>query len=104
MYQGNWYAGGHAPLVDLATFQRVQVLLGGQIYRSHESVYGCELVACGHGGHPVTGEVKTKQTKSGPKDYVYYRCSKYTAAGQRTFTLMPLATADGQLVRDTTGR
>ena len=31
MYQGNWYAGGHPPLVDLATFQRVQVLLGGQI-------------------------------------------------------------------------
>jgi DNA invertase Pin-like site-specific DNA recombinase len=79
MYQGNWYAGGHAPLVDLATFQRVQVLLGGQIYRSHESVYGSELVACGYCGHPVTGEVKTKQTKAGLKDYVYYRCSKYTA-------------------------
>src|SRR3954462_10598465 len=34
MYQDNWYAGGHAPLVDLATFQRLQVLLGGQLYRS----------------------------------------------------------------------
>ena len=36
---------------------------------------------CGHCGHPITGERKTKQTKGGERDYVYYRCSKYSRKG-----------------------
>jgi site-specific DNA recombinase len=36
------------------------------------------LIVCGHCGRPVTGEIVKK--KSG-KEYVYYRCSRYTAPG-----------------------
>ena len=77
-FRGEWYEGSHEPLVDRATFERVQIRLGDQTYQSHELVYGCERITCGHCGLPVTGEVKTKNTKRGPKQYVYYRCSKYT--------------------------
>lgn len=71
------YPGNHEPLVNRATFDRVQVLLGEQKYQSHDLVYGCERIKCGHCGHPITGESKTKKTKNGPKQYVYYRCAKY---------------------------
>ncbi len=80
-YQQRWYPGAHEPLVDRATFQRVQALLGGQTYRSHEMTYAGELITCGHCDHPITGERKTKQTKSGPRDYVYYRCTHYSRKG-----------------------
>ena len=56
-------------------------MLGGQTYRSHELTYAGGLVACGHCGDPVTGERKTKQTKQGPNDYVYYRCARYNRKG-----------------------
>jgi hypothetical protein len=44
-------------------------------------VFAGELIHCGFCQHPVTGECKVKQTKRGPKDYTYYRCAKYNAAG-----------------------
>jgi hypothetical protein len=37
------------------------------------------LIVCGHCGRPVTGEIVTK--KSTGKQYVYYRCARYTAPG-----------------------
>jgi site-specific DNA recombinase len=80
-HKGQWYTGKHEALIDRATWDRVQVLLGGKIYLSHETTYGSELIRCGHCGHPITGERKTKKTKSGERDYVYYRCAKYTSAG-----------------------
>ena len=81
-YHGQWYPGSHPPLVDRATFDRVQVLLGEQTYQAHDLVYGCERITCGHCGHPITGEVKTKQTKKhGVREYTYYRCSRYAKAG-----------------------
>ena len=76
-HQGQWHPGVQEPLVDRGTFDRVQVLLGNKIYQSHELTYAGELIVCGHCGHPITGERKTKPTKSGPKQYVYYRCSRY---------------------------
>ena len=76
-YKGQWYPGTHEPLVDLATFRRVQVLLGEKVYHNHELTYGSELIRCGHCGKPITGELKTKKTKSGPREYVYYRCARY---------------------------
>lgn len=78
-YQGEWYPGKHEPLIDKDTWDRVQVLLGQKVYRSHEMLYAGELVTCGHCGRPVTGEVKEKQTKKGTKRYTYYRCARYTA-------------------------
>lgn len=76
-YRGQWHPGIHPPLIDRVTFDRVQAMLGGQIYRSHEMTYAGELITCGFCGHPVTGERKTKKTRNGNRDYVYYRCSKY---------------------------
>ena len=80
-YQGQWHPGTHPPLVDRATFDRVHGLLGQQVYRAHEMLYASELITCEFCHHPVTGEKKTKATLNGPKEYVYYRCGKYSAPG-----------------------
>ncbi|MBP7937905.1 MAG: recombinase family protein [Phycisphaerae bacterium] len=76
-YKGQWLPGKHPPLVNRHTWDRVQELLGGAVYRSHESIFGSELIVCGHCGRPVTGELVTKKTTG--KVYVYYRCARYTA-------------------------
>ena len=86
-FQGNWYPGVHEQLVDQATFDRVQGLLGAKIYQSHELTYGGELLVCGECGHPITGEVKVKRTKQGEQSYVYYRCSKYNQKGHERIRL-----------------
>ena len=80
-FRGNWYPGKHEPLVDRSTWDRVQALLGGHIYQSHELTYASERIACGHCGHPITGEKKTKKTNSGVRHYVYYRCTYYNVDG-----------------------
>ena len=80
-YKGQWYPGTHEPLIDRVTFDRVQQLLGGQVYRSHELTYAGGLIACGHCGRPITGETIQKKGPRGVKHYRYYRCSGYTAAG-----------------------
>ncbi len=76
-YKGNWYPGRHEPLVDRATWDRVQGLLGGHIYQSHEMTYAGQRMICGHCGHPISGETKSKKTKAGMKQYNYYRCVYY---------------------------
>ena len=43
--------------------------------------YASELIVCGHCGHPITGEKKTKKPKAGERQYVYYRCTHYNVAG-----------------------
>lgn len=80
-YRGQWYPGTHEPLVDRVTFDRVQQLLGGQVYRSHELTYASGLIACGHCGRPITGEIIRKKGPKGIKLYRYYRCAGYTAPG-----------------------
>jgi len=80
-HKGQWYQGKHSPLVDCGTWDRVQALLGGQVYRTHELTYASDLITCGHCSHPITGERKTKHTKAGYRDYVYYRCAKYNTKG-----------------------
>ena len=79
-HKGQWYPGKHEPLVDRETWDRVQVLLGGKVYRTHELTYGSDLITC-QCGHKIVGERKIKQTKAGERDYVYYRCSKYSTKG-----------------------
>ncbi|MCA9047670.1 MAG: recombinase zinc beta ribbon domain-containing protein, partial [Planctomycetaceae bacterium] len=59
----------------------MQALLRGCNYHSHALTYSGEFMTCVHCGRPVTGECKTKQTKSGPRDYIYYRCARYTQPG-----------------------
>ncbi len=80
-FNGQWYPGRHEPLVDRATWDRVQAILGGHVYRAHELTYGGEAIRCGRCGRPVTGERKVKRTKSGEREYVYYRCSRYNEPG-----------------------
>ena len=76
-YRGQWYPGGHPAIVDRVVWDRVQVLLGAKIYKSHELTYAGELIRCAHCGHPVTGESVIKAQTG--KEYVYYRCSRYNS-------------------------
>lgn len=76
-HKGQWFPGTHEPLVDRATWDRVQFLLGQKIYKSHQMTYASELIECGHCGCPITGELKVKKTKTGKREYVYYRCTQY---------------------------
>ncbi|WP_339747596.1 recombinase family protein [uncultured Rubinisphaera sp.] len=78
-HKGQWYPGKQEPLIDRSTWDRVQSLLSGSNYHAHALTYAGELIHCSHCGHPITGECKTKKTKSGLRSYVYYRCSRYTA-------------------------
>lgn len=80
-FRGQWYPGRHEPLVDRATWNRVQALLGGHVYQSHAMTYSGDVIQCGHCGHPITGERKTKRTKSGERVYIYYRCTYYNVPG-----------------------
>ncbi len=80
-HKGHWHQGRHEPLVDRETWERVHTLLSAPVYRTHELTYASDLIKCGHCGHTITGERKTKRTKGGERDYVYYRCSKYSAKG-----------------------
>ncbi len=80
-FRGEWYPGKHEPLIDRATWNRVQALLGGHVYQSHALTYAGDIIQCGHCGHPITGEQKTKKTKSGERFYNYYRCTYYNVAG-----------------------
>ena len=96
-YKGEWYPGKHKSLIDRATWDRVQTLLGNQNYSTHLTTYGSELIRCGHCGHPITGEVKTKPTKSGVRSYVYYRCARYTKPGHPR-TRIPEADFDRQIL------
>ncbi len=76
-FRGQWYPGKHEPLTDRATWDRVQALLGGHVYQSQEMTYAGDCITCGHCGHPITGEKKTKRTKNGDRHYIYYRCTYY---------------------------
>jgi site-specific DNA recombinase len=78
-HNGQWYPGKHEPLVDRATWDRVQALLGNHTYQKVELVYAGARIRCGHCGHPITGERIVKRPSG--RAYVYYRCSRYTAAG-----------------------
>ena len=76
-FRGQWYPGTHMPLVEPKLWDRVQTLLGQKVYKQHQMTYASDLIQCAHCGSPITGERKTKMTKSGERDYVYYRCTQY---------------------------
>ncbi|HVX10245.1 MAG TPA: recombinase family protein [Pirellulales bacterium] len=81
LHKGEWYPGKHEPLIDRATWDRVQVLLGDHIYQSHAITYAGDIIQCGHCGHPITGEKVRKKSKNGDRFYIYYRCTYYNRAG-----------------------
>jgi site-specific DNA recombinase len=80
-YKGQFYPGKHEPLVERSTWDRVQALLGGHIYHSIDLTYAGEFMHCGHCGRAITGERIVKRRSRGDRQYVYYRCSGYLAAG-----------------------
>ncbi len=81
-YKGNWYLGKHEPLIDRATWERVQTLLGGHIYHATTLTYAGQFMTCSHCGHPITGElVRKKRKDGGVNEHVYYRCARYTKPG-----------------------
>lgn len=80
-YRDAWSPGKQEPLIDRPTWNRVQALLGAGTNRSHVMTYAAERIQCGHCGHQITGELKTKKTKSGEQSYLYYRCTKYSRQG-----------------------
>ena len=78
-YKGEWYPGKHEPIIDRATWERVQALLGGHTYHATTLTYAGQFMTCGHCGHPITGELVKKKRKDGGVNYhVYYRCARYT--------------------------
>lgn len=76
-YLGQWYVGKHEPLIDRATWDRVRGIMDRCAYHAHAMTYAGELITCAHCGHHITGERKTKVTKTGERSYVYYRCARY---------------------------
>jgi len=80
-YKGEWHPGRHVPLIDKTTWDLVRVSFGEQRFRSHQLIYGSEVIRCGYCGRPVTGEEKEKMTKAGIKNYIYYRCACYHKSG-----------------------
>ncbi|MGE3239522.1 MAG: recombinase family protein [Pirellulales bacterium] len=80
-YRDQWYPGKQEPIVDRATWNRVQALLRIGNNQTHMMTYAAGLIHCGHCGHQVTGEVKVKQTKRGERSYSYYFCTHYREPG-----------------------
>jgi site-specific DNA recombinase len=99
-FKGRWYPGVHEPLIDGATFARVQALLGGRQNRALDLLYGGKFMACGHCGRVVTGEQVQKSYPGTGRaaTYVYYRCVGYRAAGHPRVRLRE-AEVDAQVLR-----
>ena len=76
-FRNQWYPGTHTPIIERRLWDRVQALLGHKVYKQHQMTYASDLIKCGHCGSPITGERKTKMTKSGEREYMYYRCTQY---------------------------
>jgi site-specific DNA recombinase len=73
-WKGGIYAGKHEPLVSRDLWERAQHVLDGRHAKKHRRVKRelafSGLIACGHCGCSMTGEVKKDR-------YVYYHCTGY---------------------------
>jgi site-specific DNA recombinase len=73
-WNGRVYAGQHQPLVTRDLWERVQGVLDGRHARKHRRVKHdfafSGLIACGHCGCSMVGEIKKRR-------YVYYHCTGY---------------------------
>lgn len=76
-YHDAWYAGKQEPIIDRLTWDRVQALLGVGNNQSHTMTYAAGLIHCAYCGHQITGEIKSKKTKTGDRSYSYYFCTQY---------------------------
>ncbi len=73
-WNGRVYQGKHQPLVTRDLWERVQGVLDGRHAKKHRRVKHdlafSGLIACGHCGCSMVGEIKKKR-------YVYYHCTGY---------------------------
>jgi len=84
LFAGELYEGRHTPIVDKRLFDRVQRVLverGHPQSATNAPQVFCGLMSCGECGMAITAEVRTKYQKNGNVHrYVYYRCTKKSAA------------------------
>jgi site-specific DNA recombinase len=73
-WNGRVYLGKHQPLVTYDLWERVQSVLDGRHAKKHRRVKHdfafSGLIACGHCGCSIVGEIKKQR-------YVYYHCTGY---------------------------
>jgi site-specific DNA recombinase len=73
-WNGRSYVGTHQPLVSLELWERVQGVLDGRQTNKHRRAKRkfafSGLIACGHCGCSIVGEIKKER-------YVYYHCTGY---------------------------
>ena len=73
-WNGRLYQGSHQPLVTRDLWERVQNVLDGRNASKHRRVKHdfafSGLIACGHCGCSVVGEIKKQK-------YIYYHCTGY---------------------------
>ena len=73
-WNGRLYLGKHQPLVTRNLWERVQGVLDGRHAKKHRRVKHdfafSGLIACGHCGCSIVGEIKKQR-------YVYYHCTGY---------------------------
>jgi site-specific DNA recombinase len=73
-WNGHLYVGKHQPLVTRDLWERVQGVLDGRHAKKHRRVKHdfafSGLIACGHCGCSMVGEIKKRR-------YVYYHCTGY---------------------------
>ena len=73
-WNGHIYLGKHQPLVTRELWERVQGVLDGRHAKKHRRMKHdfafSGLIACGHCGCSIVGEIKKQR-------YVYYHCTGY---------------------------
>lgn len=78
-YNGNHYEGKHEPMITLAEYDRVQLLLGrkGKPRPKKHRFAFTGWMRCGECGCLITAETKTKAIKSTGeiRSYTYYHCT-----------------------------
>lgn len=81
-YGEEWFPGTHEPLVERATFDHVQRLLGNKVYLKHQTTYGHKLITCEHCGLFIVGEPKRRTLADGTeRKYSYYHCTAVSSEG-----------------------
>ena len=78
-HSGITYKGSHKPMISMAEFNKVQMLLNktgfGTSVKTHLPFQG--FIKCPECGATITGDIHTKQYKNGTsQEFIYYRCSK----------------------------
>lgn len=82
-FLGKTYRGKHAPLISCELWERVQAILDRRFDKRHRKAKHdfafSSLIACGHCGCSLVGEVKKGR-------YVYYHCTGYKGKCPEPYT------------------